>query len=463
MTTEGAQPASLAPPELETEPDASLPQGRSLSLWQMFSFSLMSAPLAMGGLVLVFFLPTFYAVEMGLGLTAVGLVFALGRVFDVFTDPLIGNLSDETRSRWGARRPWIVLGVPVYCLTIWMLLAPPDDIGLMYLIGVGALYFLAYTAVDVPYSSIGLEVSPHVHERSYLASFKAVFQVTGAISAAALVSSLAADTGAALSAIGTVIVVLTGAGLVMFLVFMPNRDRAVQAPRQAFWTATRQVLSVRRFRVLVICFMIVQAANALTAGLLVLFVTQVIGAPMVVAGALPGLIFACSAVFLPLWLVLSKRRSKQGAWAASMLLCSVGLLSAFALGEGQLIAAAVLCMVVGACFGCDAIMPTSMLADIVYDFELKGENKLAGVFLAIKNAVSKLAFVVPMAIAFPLLDLVGFDGAGANEASDLLVLTGLFAGVPIVLRLAAFVILRRAGGASGDIAGAATDTPQQSL
>jgi GPH family glycoside/pentoside/hexuronide:cation symporter len=92
--------------------------GRTLTLWQLMCFGVLTMPLAMGGVAFALFIPTFYAVDVGLGLTAVGVIFAAGRLLDVFTDPAIGHLSDETRSRWGARRPWIILGAPLYCIAV---------------------------------------------------------------------------------------------------------------------------------------------------------------------------------------------------------------------------------------------------------------------------------------------------------------------------------------------------------
>ncbi|MEP4151970.1 MAG: MFS transporter, partial [Lentilitoribacter sp.] len=159
---------------------------KSLSFWQLICYGVLTTPLAMGGLALVIFIPTFYAVDMGLGLATVGAVFVFGRIFDVITDPLIGHFSDQTRSRYGARKPWMMFGLPFFCLATWFLLMPPEGSGIIFLIFVSAAYFLFYTIVDVPYSSIGLEISPHVHERSMLASSKAVFQVIGAITAASI-------------------------------------------------------------------------------------------------------------------------------------------------------------------------------------------------------------------------------------------------------------------------------------
>ena len=84
-----------------------------------------------------------------------------------------------------------------------------------------------------------------------------------------------------------------------------------------------------------------------------------------------------------------------------------------------------------------------MLADIVYSGERDGKNRLGGLFLATKNSVSKLAFVVPMGLAFPILDAVDFDKAGQNSSSQLMTLTFLYALLPVLIRLVAFVLVRR--------------------
>lgn len=413
------------------------------SFWQLIFFGILTTPLAMSGLVLVMFLPTFYAVEMGLGLTAVGAIFAFGRIFDVVTDPLIGNLSDETRSRWGARRPWIVIGVPLYGLAVWMLLSPPEGAGLVYLAVVSAAFFLFYTMVDVPYSSVGLEVSPDIHERSYLAGSKAAFQVVGAIFAASIPAIFLLEVPAALTLTSQFIIGLSLLGLAAFLAFVPVKNRPVTAPRLGLAAAARLVFSQTQFRHLVGAFFIIQAANALTAGLTVLYVTHVIRAPELV-GPLIGLLFLSTAVFLPVWVYLSRKTSKKRSWMTAIATCCMALAGAIFLGEGDVIAVALVCVLVGASFGADAIMPTSMLADIVDAGETEGANRLAGTYLAIKNALSKLTFIIPMGVAFPLLDLAGFAEQGDNTGFQLGVLIGFFAVIPIMMRLLGLAVISRA-------------------
>ncbi|MEP2978172.1 MAG: MFS transporter [Lentilitoribacter sp.] len=422
-----------------------------LSFWQLLCYGVLTTPLAMGGLALVIFIPTFYAVDMGLGLAAVGAVFVFGRIFDVITDPLVGHLSDQTKSRFGARKPWMLVGLPFFCLAIWFLLMPPEGAGVIFLVFVSGAYFLFYTIVDVPYSSIGLEISPHVHERSMLASSKAVFQVIGAITAASIPFVLALSVPDSLGVIAKSVVVLCLIGFVLFILFMPKVERRVTAPKIGFVQSIKFILKHRVFRYLLGSFFIIQSANALTAGLMVLYVTHVIGSPDLV-GAFLGLLFLSTALFLPVWVILSRKFTKKTAWMTSMIFCSLGLVSVVFLGQGSVIGFAIFSIILGASFGCDAIMPTSMLADVVSETEKDGQNRYGATYLAIKNAVSKLTFVVPMGLAFPVLDLMEFEEKGQNGDTQILTLVFFFAILPIVLRCMAFFVVKIAPMSTAELA-----------
>ena len=77
------------------------------------AFSAPAFPIAAVAAPLAVYLPPYYATELGLGLTAVGAIFMVARFWDMFTDPVFGVLSDRIQTRWGRRRPWMVLGVPI--------------------------------------------------------------------------------------------------------------------------------------------------------------------------------------------------------------------------------------------------------------------------------------------------------------------------------------------------------------
>lgn len=395
----------------------------------------------MSGLAVVLYIPTFYATEVGLSLATVGLVFSLGRVVDVVSDPIIGHLSDQTRSRFGPRIPWIIVGVPCFAAAVWMLLVPPENAGVTYLAFACLLYFFFITVLNIPYSSIGLEISPDVHERSLLAGSKAIFQVIGAITAATLPVLFALSMGNGLIAIAAGTAVLCAVSLILFLTFVP-RQRHIERPEpRRIWQTVPQIMRHRPFRFLILAFFIVQAANALTIGLMAFYVTHVLKAPQFF-NLFVLILFLSTAIFIPVWIILSKRTSKKISWICSILFCSCVLFGGFFLATGSFVGGIIFFALVGAVFGCDAIMPTSMLADIVHEEEKSG-SQLAGLFLAFKDAVSKLAFTVPVAIAFPVLEWVGFEPEGTNGESQLMVLALFFAAVPIALRLVAAVLLSR--------------------
>ena len=121
---------------------------------------------AIGGMVIV--------LNLGLGMNPalVGLVSALPRLTDAITDPLMGYVSDHTRSRWGRRRPYIFVGAIaaglIYAL-LWQLPAEQSEAFYFWYFLVGSLFFyLAYTVFATPWVALGYELTPDYHERTRL-------------------------------------------------------------------------------------------------------------------------------------------------------------------------------------------------------------------------------------------------------------------------------------------------------
>jgi len=121
---------------------------------------------AIGGMVIV--------LNLGLGMNPalVGLLGALPRLTDALTDPVMGYISDNTRSRWGRRRPYIFIGAivagVVYAL-LWQLPAGESESFYFWYFLVGSLFFyLGYTIFATPWVALGYELTPDYHERTRL-------------------------------------------------------------------------------------------------------------------------------------------------------------------------------------------------------------------------------------------------------------------------------------------------------
>ena len=100
---------------------------------------------------------------VGLGAAAAGAAVMVGKLWDAVTDPMMGFVSDRTRSRWGRRRPYLLFGAIPLALTMWFFFSNPGIENKLWL-GVWAAVALcmlntAYTVVNIPYSSLTPELT----------------------------------------------------------------------------------------------------------------------------------------------------------------------------------------------------------------------------------------------------------------------------------------------------------------
>ena len=121
---------------------------------------------ASGGMMIV--------LNLGYGMNPalVGLLGALPRLTDAATDPVVGHISDRTRSRWGRRRPYIFCGAIAAGLVFMVLWALPggrsEDFYFWYFLAISLLFYLAYTVFATPWVALGYELTPDYHERTRL-------------------------------------------------------------------------------------------------------------------------------------------------------------------------------------------------------------------------------------------------------------------------------------------------------
>jgi glycoside/pentoside/hexuronide:cation symporter, GPH family len=129
-----------------------------------------------------------FNVGAGMDPILIGWVLALWRVYDAFTDPIMGNISDNTRTRWGRRRPYIVAGAILTGLFLplmyWM---PVEWISTLsatwkqpvmfgWLLVSGILLYTSFTIWAMPYYSLQLEMTPDYNERTSISAYRAFFQ-----------------------------------------------------------------------------------------------------------------------------------------------------------------------------------------------------------------------------------------------------------------------------------------------
>ncbi|GMV62742.1 MAG: hypothetical protein AMXMBFR74_19100 [Parvibaculum sp.] len=162
-------------------PNAASPGHAPVSRWKLFSFAVPAVPISAMGLPLVVHLPPFYASTFGIGLTTVGAIFMLARFWDVFTDPVLGILSDKFETRWGRRRHWIVLSVPIMMLSVVMIFMPAGGVTPNYLIFWLFVLYAGWTLLTISHMSWGAELTPDYNERSRVQGAREVALILGMV------------------------------------------------------------------------------------------------------------------------------------------------------------------------------------------------------------------------------------------------------------------------------------------
>ncbi len=140
--------------------------------------------------VMVFFPMFFYCPPAGKGTiyldgALVGTALLVGRLMDVLSDPAVGYLSDRTSHRWGKRLPYIVIGVPLWIAATVFLFAPPgvaeSMMNFYWLVMVSALFFLATTAVQIPYTAVLPEITASEDETVRVSARMGKFYMAGVL------------------------------------------------------------------------------------------------------------------------------------------------------------------------------------------------------------------------------------------------------------------------------------------
>ncbi len=446
----GGKEAGAAAQVLTRALSASIPLPFSI----MLGYGFLAFPLAATVLSLQVFLPTYYAQATGLSLTMIGGVLLIARLWDTVTDPIVGYLSERTPARFGRRRLWVLIGSPLIAISVWMLFQPPEDPSAFYLLGWAIVIYLAGTAVVVPTYAWGAELSPDYNERSRISGARVLFGLLGSLAALTLPLALGHDTDAApaggasatenlgliLQSNSLMIVASLVLAVAICCLFVPDTGKS-KLPKGSVLASFSLFKQAPPVRQLMISYLLNGIANALPATLFLLFATHVLGAADQ-AGFLLVVYFGVCALSVPLWVLASRRWSKHAAWRIAMTAACLAFVWVPFLGSSDTTAFLVIVIATGVAAGADLVLPAAIQADLVDWDEDKTGYRRTGIFFAVWGTASKLTFAIAIGLAFPLLDLAGFTATGENGTGELLVLSLLYGGLPVALKISAVLLMR---------------------
>jgi len=389
-----------------------------------------------------------YNIGLKLDPLLVGLAIAIPRLVDAITDPLVGNLSDNTRTRWGRRRPYLVGGATLCALILPLLWMPPFDSQsgmFVYLTLMGVMYFTCYTFFTIPYAALGFELTSDYDERTRLLAWPNYVGLLGSLSMPWLYSLTLSHIfeneviGVRWVSVGLgVIIIATG---ILPAIFLREPARGLAQPSVKLLEAIRFTLRNKPFLIVLLVNVIVLLglATMMSLGLYV-NIYYVFEGDKAAAAKLSGISGSLVAglSYVSVWLatVISTRLGKRRAAEFGLAVTLIGTITfqwTFSREYPflQLISAALVGLGLQGCW----MLFISMIGDVCEEDELQTGLRREGVYSAVGGFSRKAAVAAAGLGSGLILKLVGFD-AEVAEAS----------GAPegVVQRLKLFFILGQA-------------------
>ncbi|MBY0509368.1 MAG: MFS transporter [Rhodospirillaceae bacterium] len=393
------------------------------------------------------FLPAVYGGTIGLAATGFALLIA--RAFDVVTDPLIGAFSDRTATRWGRRKPWILVGAILSGYAILQLAHPPAQPTAAYLAVWSILLFVGWTLVQVPYTAWGAELSDDYHQRARVTAAREGMAVVGIVAAGA-VPLIAAQSGRSeQDAFGMIawLAVILGGPTILYMLWRvadplpPPSIKPTGSSLRATLVSMRDVARNRPFARLLSAWFINGLANGIPASLFLIYLEHVLKADQAQRGILIPVYFVTAIAAIPLWLFISRHIGKHRTWCLAMIMTCAAFVWVPLLSPGDVVAFGIISAITGMGFGADVTLPPALQADVVDYDTLRHGKQRAGLLFALWSMATKLALAVAVGTVFPALEAFGFSTRGGNTAGTLMIVAVTYALIPVALKIIAIFLV----------------------
>ncbi len=411
---------------MSATPAAAAPSQARLKTSTLVLYGMPEFACYMGIIPIALYLPFVYSKDFGLDLADVGLILMLSRISDVITDPLIGYLSDRTKTPFGRRKPWLAAGGLVMMVSAYCLFNPGAlgmSIGNGYLLVWSVLLWLGWTMVNIPYYAWGAELSDDYDERTRLTGWRQAFAFFGNISVLVVPVTAGHLTGygalpkEGLAIVGSMALVALPLLIAVALVGVPERN-VYAAPRSSFLKHAGAMVKNGSFMLLFIGFMLMTLGTGWGGATFMLFAAFVVEAESQTQAILLGY-YGANILSLPLWIALAQKLGKKNTWVLGGVLFVFVTPSFLLLGAGDLGWFFLALALYGIAGGNFAALSMAMKADVIeIASRRKGEN-IAGSYIAVWSLGQKLMSAVALGTALPLLQYLGFDPAADNGQREI--------------------------------------------
>jgi GPH family glycoside/pentoside/hexuronide:cation symporter len=427
---------------MSTHPNERVPRLTKL-LYGAGDFGFSFTDTAIGVLFAIFLTDV---VGLAPGLAAVA-VF-VGRSWDWINDPLIGHLTDRTRSRWGRRRPFLLFGFLPFALAfaaLWWI--PPLQSPVL----LAAYYSLAYlfydasaTFVYMPYYALTPELTLDYDERTSLTSYRMAFSILGGLIAFTvplmIIGTMRPENAARVSLVGAVFGIASA--LPLLLTFLGTRERPefIQRSQPKLRESLRAAARNRPFVFASGIFLFTWTAIEIIQAMLLFFLKYRMNLEEE-SDLVAGSVFIAALLTLPFWERASRRWDKRVAYIAGMVFLSAVMITLIVISPSWgLPVVYSLAALAGVGVGAVHVLPWSMIPDAIEWDELETGQRHEGMFYSLVTLFRKVSSSIALPLILLVLEWSGYVSNAAVQAPQAVTAIRFLMGpVPSVLLCAGIV------------------------
>ena len=391
----------------------------------------------------------FYSDVVLVPLGYIALAVALARSFDAITDPLMGWLSDRTRTRWGRRRPWMFVGAPLAAVAFVLLFSPPESLtssgAAIWFTTTFVLYFLFHTVYVIPHYGLGPELTLDYHERSSLFAIMEGFSVLGTVCGAAIPYLFFQSFGGQRPGF-TAFALLFGAilaGLYFWQCYrIVERPDFYQRKPNPLIPGVRRVMRNRPAVILLATYTVGSITGAIPGLMMPYFTTYVLRPENPQLWLVIYLVayFGAGLVTLPLWLRAAKRWGKYPIYIVTALMGISASVALFFMQEGDIVPTLVILLCAGAAFGVRLFLGPSIQADVIDYDELYTGKRREAQYGALWTLMIKFTVIPSAAIPLAIMAQLGYQPNVAQSDAVVFAIRAIFGLAPATFGLLSLAV-----------------------
>ena len=384
---------------------------------------------AITAILLVSYLSYFLTNVVGMAAGLAGNVRLIAGIWDAINDPIVGVLSDRTKTRWGRRYPWIICGaIPLgfFFFLHWIIPTFSSDPNanqwslFWYYVGISILFNTAYTAVNLPYTALTPEITQDYDERTSLNSFRFGFSIGGSILTLLLAivifsvfKNQPSQQFLILGAICSLAAILPPFwcvwGTRKRVAAVGKKSRIVDTSESLpFFEQLRIVFTNRPFLFVCGIYLFSWLAVQQTATIIPYFVANWMGLPENVSAIVQLAVQGTALIMLFVWTAVSKRVGKKAVYFMGMIVWIIAQAGLFFLQPGQVGLMYVLAIMAGVGVSTAYLIPWSMIPDVIELDELNTGQRREGIFYGFMVLLQKIGLSIGIFIVGHALEWAGF-------------------------------------------------------